>query len=100
MGSGRLRWIRSRLFCDGLVALAQMHCATASPHILDEASSAMDEGLEHAMYRLLREALPTATLISVGHRSSLLSFHTRGLELLGEGKWRLQEFPEAASSAA
>jgi putative ATP-binding cassette transporter len=67
---------------------------------LDEASSAMDEGLEHAMYRLLREALPTATLISVGHRSSLLSVHTRGLELLGEGKWRLQEFHEAASRAA
>jgi putative ATP-binding cassette transporter len=67
---------------------------------LDEASSAMDEGLEHAMYRLLREALPAATLISVGHRSSLLSVHTRGLELLGEGKWRLQEFPEAASSEA
>jgi len=60
----------------------------------------MDEGLEHAMYRLLREALPAATLISVGHRSSLLRFHTRGLELLGEGKWRLQEFPEPASSAA
>jgi putative ATP-binding cassette transporter len=67
---------------------------------LDEASSAMDEGLEHAMYRLLREALPAAMLISVGHRSSLLRFHTRGLELLGEGKWRLQEFPVPASSAA
>jgi putative ATP-binding cassette transporter len=61
---------------------------------LDEASSAMDEGLEHAMYRLLREALPGATLVSVGHRSSLLGFHTRGLELLGAGKWRLQDLPE------
>jgi putative ATP-binding cassette transporter len=59
---------------------------------LDEASSAMDEGLEHAMYRLLRESLPEATLVSVGHRSSLLEFHTRGLELLGEGKWRLHYF--------
>jgi vitamin B12/bleomycin/antimicrobial peptide transport system ATP-binding/permease protein len=66
---------------------------------LDEASSAMDEGLEHSMYRLLRESLPGATLVSVGHRSSLLSFHTRVLELLGEGRWRLQELPEAASSA-
>ncbi len=67
---------------------------------LDEASSAMDEGLEHAMYRLLRESLPGATLVSVGHRSSLLGFHDRVLELLGEGKWRLQELPEAASNAA
>jgi vitamin B12/bleomycin/antimicrobial peptide transport system ATP-binding/permease protein len=67
---------------------------------LDEASSAMDEGLEHAMYRLLREALPAVTLISVGHRSSLLGFHTRALELLGEGKWRSRDLPDTASSAA
>jgi putative ATP-binding cassette transporter len=67
---------------------------------LDEASSAMDEGLEHAMYRLLRESLPGATLVSVGHRSSLLGFHTRLLELLGDGKWRLQDIPEPASNAA
>ncbi|MDB6041846.1 MAG: alkanesulfonate transporter ATP-binding protein [Gammaproteobacteria bacterium] len=66
---------------------------------LDEASSALDEGLEHAMYRLLRESLPGATLVSVGHRSSLLGFHTRVLELLGEGKWRLQELPEPAANA-
>jgi vitamin B12/bleomycin/antimicrobial peptide transport system ATP-binding/permease protein len=57
---------------------------------LDEASSALDEGLEDAMYRLLRESLPGATLVSVGHRSSLLRFHTAVLDLLGEGKWRLR----------
>jgi vitamin B12/bleomycin/antimicrobial peptide transport system ATP-binding/permease protein len=67
---------------------------------LDEASSAMDEGLEHAMYRLLRESLPGATLVSVGHRSSLLGFHAWGLELLGQGKWRLQYLSEPASNAA
>jgi vitamin B12/bleomycin/antimicrobial peptide transport system ATP-binding/permease protein len=65
---------------------------------LDEASSALDEGLEEAMYRLLRESLPGATVVSVGHRSSLVGFHTRVLELLGEGKWRLQELPEPASN--
>jgi putative ATP-binding cassette transporter len=67
---------------------------------LDEVSSALDEGLEHAMYRLLREALPGATLVSVGHRSSLLRLHTRVLELLGEGKWRFRALPEAAANAA
>jgi putative ATP-binding cassette transporter len=66
---------------------------------LDEASSALDEGLEHAMYRLLRESLPDATLVSVGHRSSLLSLHPWVLDLLGEGKWRLQELSEPASNA-
>jgi len=58
---------------------------------LDEASSAMDEGLEHAMYRLLRRALPESILVSVGHRSSLLEFHTRELTLLGDGAWRLSD---------
>ena len=58
---------------------------------LDEASSAMDEGLEYAMYCLLRQALPETILVSVGHRSSLLEFHTQELEVLGEGQWRLRD---------
>ena len=62
---------------------------------LDEASSAMDEGLEHAMYQLLRQSLPEAILVSVGHRSSLLEFHTQELDLLGEGKWRLHDLTQA-----
>jgi len=64
---------------------------------LDEASSAMDEGLEHAMYGLLRKSLPEAILVSVGHRSSLLGFHTQELELLEEGKWKMRDlaFPSS-----
>lgn len=58
---------------------------------LDEASSAMDEGLEYAMYQLLRQALPDAILVSVGHRSSLLDFHAQELEVLGDGRWRLND---------
>ena len=65
---------------------------------LDEASSAMDEGLEHAMYQLLRDSLPNSVLISVGHRSTLLEFHTQELEVLGEGKWRVQPLGAAASA--
>ena len=65
---------------------------------LDEASSAMDEGLEHAMYQLLRDSLPDSVLISVGHRSTLLEFHTQELEVLGEGKWRTQPLGAAASA--
>jgi len=66
---------------------------------LDEASSAMDEGLEYAMYQLLRTSLPQAILVSVGHRSSLLDFHTQELELLGEGKWRLRELPKSVPAS-
>lgn len=58
---------------------------------LDEASSAMDEGLEYAMYHLLRLSLPEAIVVSVGHRSSLFDFHTQELELSGSGKWKLRD---------
>lgn len=67
---------------------------------LDEASSAWDEGLEHAMYHLLRESLPRTTLVSVGHRSSLVALHTGMLELLGAGEWRLQALPDAGGISA
>lgn len=56
---------------------------------LDEASSALDEGLEDAMYRLLREQLPDTTLVSVGHRSSLLQYHQQQLQILGQGRWEI-----------
>ncbi|NBI12439.1 ATP-binding cassette domain-containing protein [[Haemophilus] felis] len=48
---------------------------------LDEATASMDEGLEDAMYCLLRETLPTMTLISVGHRSTLLTHHGQHLKI-------------------
>src|SRR5690606_15334754 len=50
---------------------------------LDEATSAMDEGLEDAMYRLVRERLPGTILVSVGHRGTLLSHHAQQLTLKG-----------------
>lgn len=56
---------------------------------MDEASSALDEGLEYAMYRLLRERLPASIMVSVGHRSTLLAHHTQRLEICGDGSWLL-----------
>lgn len=56
---------------------------------LDEATSAMDEELEYSMYSLLKKELPQTTLISVGHRSTLHDFHTKQLQLLGDGKWQI-----------
>ncbi|MDG2955657.1 ABC transporter ATP-binding protein/permease [Bisgaard Taxon 10/6] len=46
---------------------------------LDEATASMDEGLEDAMYRLLRARLPYTTIISVGHRSTLRTHHDKQL---------------------
>jgi vitamin B12/bleomycin/antimicrobial peptide transport system ATP-binding/permease protein len=53
----------------------------------DESTSALDEGMEHALYSLVRERLPHAAVISVGHRSSLGASHQRELVLLGNGAW-------------
>ncbi|MGE7992244.1 ABC transporter ATP-binding protein/permease [Pseudomonas sp. NPDC089554] len=58
---------------------------------LDESTSAMDEGLEHALYALLRSEMPEALLVSVGHRSTLAGFHSHRLEVDGQGGWALNE---------
>jgi len=57
---------------------------------LDEATSAMDEALEEAMYRLVRTRLPDTLFISVGHRSTLLAHHDRQLILKGAGDWEYE----------
>jgi putative ATP-binding cassette transporter len=56
---------------------------------LDETTSALDEGLEEAMYDLVHERLPECTIVSVGHRSTLRTLHTQQLTLLGEGRWEI-----------
>ncbi len=60
------------------------------PHwlILDEATSAMDEGSEAHLYNLLRKRLPDATFISIGHRESLKSLHSREVRLEERGSLR------------
>lgn len=63
---------------------------------LDEATSATDEGLEHALYTLLRQELPRCVLVSVGHRSTLTHFHSHTLHLRGashQGEWTLHANP-------
>jgi putative ATP-binding cassette transporter len=42
---------------------------------LDEASSALDEPAEKALYECLRRELPGTTTVSVGHRSTLKPLH-------------------------
>lgn len=63
------------------LAIARALLTKPNVLFLDEASSAMDEGLEFSMYKLIKESLPSAIIISIGHRSSLQQFHTRNLEL-------------------
>jgi len=59
---------------------------------LDEATASLDEPAEAALYKLLKERLPNATIISIGHRSTLAAFHKRGLRLEREGdSYRVKE---------
>ena len=48
---------------------------------LDEATAALDEASEAALYRLLRQRLPGAALVSIAHRPSLRAFHQRQLRI-------------------
>jgi vitamin B12/bleomycin/antimicrobial peptide transport system ATP-binding/permease protein len=69
------------------LAFGRILIARPSLAFLDETTSALDEGMEHAIYELVRERMPDCTIVSVGHRSSLERLHTNELTLLGEGQW-------------
>jgi vitamin B12/bleomycin/antimicrobial peptide transport system ATP-binding/permease protein len=53
---------------------------------LDEATASIDETSEAALYRLLEEKLPTTTIVSIGHRSTLEAFHQRNVVLVHGGQ--------------
>ena len=53
---------------------------------LDEATASLDEPSEAALYRLLLERLPGATIVSIGHRSTLTAFHRRRLAFERDGE--------------
>jgi putative ATP-binding cassette transporter len=64
--------------------------------VLDEATSALDMENEANLYGRLKEL--DIHYISVGHRSSILNYHTEVLELKGQDRWRL--LPVAEYQAA
>ena len=45
--------------------------------LLDEATAALDEDTEAALYRLIRQELPDSIIVSIGHRSTLNAFHNQ-----------------------
>ena len=51
---------------------------------LDEATAALPDEAQDALYKLLHERLPGTTLVSIGHRASLARFHPRRLSWQGE----------------
>ena len=53
---------------------------------LDEATASLPEEDQEKLYRLLKEKLPSTTLVSIGHRASLAQFHARRLAWQTGGK--------------
>ena len=63
------------------LAVARALLARPDWLFLDEATASLDEKSEADLYRAIIETLPDATLISIGHRSTLAAFHKRRLAL-------------------
>ncbi|XWK89428.1 MAG: ABC transporter ATP-binding protein/permease [Phormidium sp.] len=57
--------------------------------ILDEATSALDIGNEQRLYQHLQEK--GTTFLSVGHRSTLISYHQSLLELSQDKSWQIKQ---------
>jgi putative ATP-binding cassette transporter len=71
------------------IAFARILLTKPQAVFLDESTSALDEGLELMLYRLVRSELPNTILVSVSHRHTVEQHHTRQLQLLGDGRWHL-----------
>jgi vitamin B12/bleomycin/antimicrobial peptide transport system ATP-binding/permease protein len=71
------------------VAFARVLLTKPQAVFLDESTSAVDEGLEFALYQLLRSELPDCVVVSVSHRRAVEALHEQQLHLLGGGEWRL-----------
>lgn len=69
------------------LAIARLLLHKPAVAFLDEATASMDEGLEFEMYQLINQVLPNSTIISVGHRSTLVNHHTHHLLLNEDGSW-------------
>jgi putative ATP-binding cassette transporter len=65
---------------------------------LDEATASLDEASEAVLYRLLDDRLRGTTIVSIGHRSTLIGLHRRGLALARDGN--LHRMRAAALEAA
>lgn len=72
------------------VAFARVLLTRPDVVFMDEATSAIDEGLEYSLYSLIRTELPDTIVVSVSHRSTTDRHHTSVLELTGGGSWDLR----------
>jgi len=67
------------------LAIARVLLARPQWLLMDESTSALDEPLEAAIYQTIRKRLPETTVVSIGHRSSLIPFHDARIEMQKQG---------------
>lgn len=75
-----------------LIAFARVVLQQPDWVFLDEATSALDECNEIKMYEMLRRNVPAITIVSVGHRSSLMQLHQRRIEFNSAANITTHEF--------
>jgi putative ATP-binding cassette transporter len=63
------------------LAIARALLAKPDWLFLDEATAALDEASEAALYACIKQKLPHTTLVSIGHRSTLRAFHDTNVTL-------------------
>lgn len=82
------------------LAIARALLAQPAWLLLDEATAAMDEPTEAEIYRMLASELPGTTVVSIGHRSTLIAFHTRQIAMrpTGDGLFAPDSRPETAAA--
>lgn len=61
---------------------------------LDEATTSVDVESEAALYELLRKYLPNSAVVSVGHRETLLAWHSEKLVFDGHALVKSKDHPD------
>lgn len=69
------------------IAFARLLLARPRMAFLDESTTALDQDNELRLYELVMRTVKS--VVSIGHRQTLMDLHTYCLELKGDGEWKL-----------
>ncbi|MFM9974302.1 MAG: ABC transporter ATP-binding protein/permease, partial [Beijerinckiaceae bacterium] len=69
---------------------------------LDEATAALDEPTEAVVYAVLKQKLPQTTIVSIGHRSTLIDLHERRIDLVADtaGVFKVEDVKKKSKAKA